>query len=185
MNKYILIVIIAVLFIFILFIILKINKIIRLGNKVKESSSGIDIGLTKRYDVLSKMIEVVKGYVKHEEETFFETVKYRMDMNMDEKAEANNVMTNNFKKINILAENHPELKATENFMALQKSIVDVEEHLQAARRLYNSNVTLYNNLIQTFPTLIIAKLIGAKEKQYFEASTEEKQSIDVIERLTK
>ena len=165
----ILIAIIVILFIIAIWYISTSNKLNRAIVKIDESLSGIDVALTKRYDVLTKMIDVVKSYAKHEKETLFEVIKLRENMSMKEKNEANHAMDENFKKINIIAENYPELKSSENYKTLQQSIVDVEEHLQAARRLYNSNVSLFNQLLVSFPTSSIAKNKGMVKKEFFEA----------------
>lgn len=113
------------------------NGIKRSQLKVEEAESGIDVALTKRYDVLTKMLDVVKGYQAHEKTVLTELVKLRSGMTMAEKNAANQKMEQLTKDINILAENYPELKSSNNFMELQKTIADVEEHLQAARRLYS------------------------------------------------
>lgn len=153
-------------------IISMINSIRRASIKIEEAASDIDVSLTKRYDVLTKMIEVVKGYAKHEKEVMFTTVELRKNMTLDEMTKANLQMDDNYNKVIAVAEAYPDLKASENFMVLQKAIVDVEEHLQAARRFYNSNVTHYNELIEIFPTNIIAKRYGYNRKDYFKADEE-------------
>ena len=147
--------------------------------KIDESLSGIDVALTKRYDVLTKMMDVVKAYAKHEKETLFEVINLRKDMTIQEKNEANKAMDENMKKINIVAENYPELKSSENYKTLQQSIADVEEHLQAARRLYNSNVSLFNQLLVTFPTSSIAKNKGMTKKDFFEADETKREDVKI------
>jgi LemA protein len=155
------------------------NKLNRAVVKIDESLSGIDVALTKRYDVLTKMMDVVKAYAKHEKETLFEVINLRKDMSIQEKNEANKAMDENMKKINIVAENYPELKSSENYKTLQQSIADVEEHLQAARRLYNSNVSLFNQLLVTFPTSSIAKSKGMTKKDFFEADETKKEDVKI------
>lgn len=155
------------------------NKLNRAVVKIDESLSGIDVALTKRYDVLTKMIDVVKAYAKHEKETLFEVINLRKDMSIQEKNEANKAMDENMKKINVVAENYPELKSSENYKTLQQSIADVEEHLQAARRLYNSNVSLFNQLLVTFPTSSIAKNKGMTKKDFFEADETKKGDVKI------
>lgn len=147
--------------------------------KIDEADSGIDIALTKRYDVLIKMMDVVKAYTKHEKETLFEVVKLRKNMNISEKNEANNKMNNNFEQIKIIAENYPELRSSDNYIALQNAIVEVEEHLQAARRLYNSNVSTFNQKIVVFPSSIVANLKGLKEVAFFEADETKKEDVKI------
>lgn len=155
------------------------NRFNRLNIKIEESVSGIDVALTKRYDVLTKMIEVVKGYIKHEKEVIFKVVELRNNMTIKERNDANSSMDESFNKINLLSEDYPDLKASENFKILQRSIVDVEEHLQAARRLYNSNVSSYNELLLSFPSSIIAGVKHLKKKDFFAAKEEEKDNVNV------
>lgn len=147
--------------------------------KIDEADSGIDVALTKRYDVLTKMIAICKGYAKHEKETITDTIKYRKGMSMEERAEANNKMTETFGKINVLAEAYPDLKASENFKTLQQSVTDVEEHLQAARRLYNSNISSYNQRVVTFPSSIVASTKGLAKREFFEAEDAKKEDVEI------
>ena len=155
------------------------NKLNRAVVKIDESLSGIDVALTKRYDVLTKMIDVVKAYAKHEKETLFEVINLRKDMSIQERNEANKAMDENFKKISVVAESYPELKSSENYKTLQQSIADVEEHLQAARRLYNSNVSLFNQLLVTFPTSGVAKIKGLSKKDFFETDATKKEDVKI------
>lgn len=147
--------------------------------KIEEADSDIDVALTKRYDVLTKMIEVVKGYSKYEQETLFKTIELRSHMTIQEKNAANQAMGENFAKINALAENYPELKASENFKTLQKTIADVEEHLQAARRFYNANVSSYNQKLVTFPSSIIANSKGLTKKDFFVAEEGKREDVKI------
>ena len=147
--------------------------------KIDEANSGIDVALTKRYDVLTKMIDVVKGYTKYEQETIFKTVELRQGMTIQEKNDANATMEENFTKIAALAENYPDLKANETYKELQLSIADVEEHLQAARRLYNSNVSIYNQKIVTFPSSIIANSKGMTKKDFFIAEDKKREDVKI------
>lgn len=147
--------------------------------KVDESESGIDVALTKRYDVLTKMLDAVKGYQKHEQSVLSELVKLRTGMSMTEKKAANAAMDKVSRDINVLAEGYPQLKANTNFVELQKAIVDVEEHLQAARRLYNSNVNAYNTKLVVFPSSIIAKNMGAVKRELFEADEIKRQDVKI------
>lgn len=125
------------------------------------------------------MIEVVKSYAKHEKETLFEVIKLRKDMSIKEINDVNRVMDENFRKINVVAESYPELKSSENYKTLQKSIVDVEEHLQASRRLYNSNVSLYNQLLVSFPTSIVANNKKMTKKEFFEIDETKKEDVKI------
>lgn len=167
----------VVVAIIVLWYITTYNGIKVLKLKVKEGASGIDVALTKRYDTLTKLLDVVKGYQKHEKEVLVEVINLRSGMSMAERNEANRKMDDMMSRINVLAEAYPELKSSNNFLELQKSITDVEEHLQAARRLYNANVSAYNAKIVMFPNSIVASGMGAVEEPYFEA--EEAKRADV------
>lgn len=179
-STYILIVIgLLFLLTFIAWYIIVINKINVALIKIEEANSGIDVALTQRYDVLTKMIDVVKAYTKHEKETLFEVVNIRNNMKIEEKSEINNKMNNNFEQIKIIAENYPELRSNENYKTLQLSINEVENNLQTARKVYNSNVSNYNKIIVTFPNSIAAKLKGMKQKEFFEANEEKKNDVKI------
>ena len=172
----IIIVIAAIITLYIISISNGLNKALV---KIDEANSGIDVALTKRYDVLTKMVDVVKGYAKYEQETLLKTIELRQGMTMKEKNEANAMMEEQFTKIAAIAENYPELKASENYKTLQLSIADVEEHLQAARRLYNSNVSIYNQKIVTFPSSIIANSKGMTKKEFFNAEEKKREDVKI------
>lgn len=172
-------IILGILAVLIITIISMSNKLVRLQVKIEEADSGIDVALAKRYDVLTKMIEVVKGYAKHEKEIMFEVVKLRKGMSLESKNIENEKMNHNMEKINILAEAYPDLKANENFKYLQKTIVEVEEHLQAARRFFNSNVSAYNQMIAVFPSNIIAKAKHLTKKDFFEVDQTMKENVKI------
>lgn len=137
--------------------------------KVEEALSGIDVALTKRYDVLTKMVDIVKGYQKHEKELLVEVINLRMGMSMQERSDANQKMDKLSEQIRLMVENYPDLKASNNFAELQKAVRDVEEHLQAARRMYNANVTSYNTKLVTFPSSVVAGMMGAAKAELFVA----------------
>lgn len=176
---YVIIGIVVVLFIIVMWIISTSNKLNRTIVKVEEADSGIDVALTKRYDVLTKMMDVVKAYASHEKDTLFEVINLRKGMSTEEKMAANNKMNSNFEKINVIAEAYPELKSSENYKTLQQSIVEVEEHLQAARRMYNANVSIYNQMLVTFPTSVIANSKKLSKKAFFEAEEVKKQDVKI------
>lgn len=173
----ILFLIIAVFVIGVIWWIATSNGIKVSGLKVKEAESGIDVALTKRYDVLTKMVDIVKGYKEYEASTMIELVKLRSGMSMREMNNANKNMDDVRRSINVIAENYPQLRSSENFVELERAVVDVEEHLQAARRLYNANVTHYNTKIITFPSSIVAGSMGAVEKEFFEAEDMKKSDV--------
>ena len=156
------------------------NRLRRYQVKIDEASSGIDVALTKRYDLLTKEVATVKGYAKHESETLTNVTSMRRpasNATMKEKSEFSAACTKAFDSINVVAEAYPDLKASANFTALQNQIAEVEEQLQASRRVYNSNVSTFNQDIVVFPTSIIARHYHFEKRDFFEA--EEAKRADV------
>jgi LemA protein len=153
------------------------NRFARLAVKIDESDSGIDVALTKRYDTLTKMLDVTKGYAKHEAEVLANVVRLRGGMSMAERGAANRQMDELSGRIDVLAESYPALKASENYKELQRSVADVEEHLQAARRIYNMNVSAFNQLLVSWPASIVGNGMGHTKKDFFEADEGKKQDV--------
>lgn len=157
------------------------NNLKRLEVKVEESLSGIDVALTKRYDLLTKMLDTTKGYAKHESETLEKVIKWRNGIPANATLEEKNEFASSLSKvasgINVVVEQYPDLKANDMFGKLQAGIRDSEEQLQAARRIYNANVSTINSSIVTWPTSIVANKIGLQKKTFFEA--EETKKADV------
>lgn len=156
------------------------NGLRRLNVKVDEAESGIDVALSKRYDLLTKEVAIVKGAAKHEKETLESVISMRRPekgASMKEKSEFATEVTKAFDTINVVMERYPELKATENFTVLQKQAFEVEEQLQAARRVYNSNVSALNQKIVSFPTSFVASKGGIVKRDFFEV--EEMKRADV------
>jgi LemA protein len=178
-----LIVIGAILLIFLFWYIGVMNRLRQLELKVDEAESGIDVALTKRFDMLTKMLETTKGYAKHEAETLEKIVKWRSGIpnnaSLEEKAEFQEQMDRVAQGINVVVEKYPDLKANTVFLELQASIRNAEEHLQAARRLYNANVTKINHIIVTFPQSIVANMIHMDKKPYFEAEDRKREDVEM------
>lgn len=151
--------------------------------KIDEANSGIDVALTKRYDLLTKSLAIAKGYAKHESETLIETIKMRNEkgvsaMSQEEKSEFNSKLAGAQKSLDVVVENYPTLKADSHFLELQKQSADCEEQLQAARRLYNANVSIFNQKRVMFPSSIAAKSCGfLSDMEFFKA--EEAKRADV------
>ena len=124
--------------------------------RVEEGLSGVEVALTKRYDMLTKMLDTAKGYMAHESELFTKVIALRRGMSVAEMNEAQQQMDSLSGKLFAVAENYPELRSSDVFVELQRGIRDAEEHLQAARRLYNSSVTAYNTAIAVFPAKLLA-----------------------------
>lgn len=153
------------------------NRFERLAVKIKESDSSIEVALTKRFDTLTKMLEAAKGYAKHEAEVLSNLVNLRRGMDMAERAEANQRMDELAGRINILAEAYPALKASEVFVQLQRSVAEVEDNLQASRRIYNMNVSAFNQLLVSWPASLVGLQRGHTPKQFFEAEERKKEDV--------
>ena len=158
------------------------NKLRQLELKVHEAESGIDVALTKRFDMLTKMLETTKGYAKHEAETLEKVVKWRsgipQNATVKDKEEFLSQMNQVASGINVVVEQYPDLKANTVFLGLQSAVANTEEHLQAARRLYNANVTRINTVIVTFPQSIVANAIHMEKKAYFEAEEKKREDVE-------
>jgi LemA protein len=166
-----------VIFIIILWYITTMNGLRRSQVKVSEALSDIDVALIKRQDVLIKMLDITKAYTKYEKETILETIHLRSRMSSSERSAALNEMDQANQFINAVAENYPELRSSENYKQLQISVMDVEEHLQAARRLYNGNVSYLNQKIVSFPSSIVAKQLNITQEEFLEAAADKRQDI--------
>ncbi len=169
------IIIVAIVVIAALWLISTSNNFKRAQIKIDESLSGIEVALTKRYDTLTKMLDVTKGYMKHEQETFAQIIQMRKGMGVAEMNEATRQMDAVASQIQVTAEAYPELRSSEVFVGLQRTIADAEEHLQAARRLYNANVTRFNTMKEVFPS----SLLGSKYDKYEFFEAEEHKRVDV------
>ncbi len=155
---------------FIYFIIVY-NKIIYFKNLYKQAEADIDVFLKKRKDLLSKLVDVVKGYAEFEQTTLERIVQARnlaMQQNLNNAAQFESKINETIKSIFALAENYPVLKANENFLELQREISEIEEDLQKARRFYNGVVQAYNTYIQKFPNILLAKALNLKPFDYFD-----------------
>ena len=158
------------------------NRMRRELVKIDEAASGIDVALTKRFDLLTKTVATVKGYAKHESETLTNVISMRRPASnapMAEKAAFSNQVTKAFDSINVVAEQYPDLKANANFTALQNQIAEVEEQLQASRRVYNSNVSVFNQEIVVFPTSIVARHYGFQKRDFFEAEAAKREDVKI------
>jgi LemA protein len=157
------------------------NKFRRYQVAVEEAKSGIDVALTKRFDLLTKMFDITKGYAKHEHDTLADVIGLRTGIpagtSVKDLSDINGKLDAEQKKIEIVFEKYPDLKANTVFIELQASSRDAEEHLQASRRLYNSNVKVYNELLLVFPSSIIAHHYHFEKADFFEA--EEAKRSDV------
>ena len=164
-TQYIVYIIIGIL---VLWVIFGFNSLIRRRNRVKEAWSDIDVQLKRRYDLIPNLVETVKGYATHEQQTFQQVIEARSKAmgahSLGEHQQAENMLTGALKSLFALAEAYPQLRASENFQRLQADLTDAEDKLQAARRFYNSTVRDYNTAIQQVPTNILASIFNFKER---------------------
>ena len=155
------------------------NKLVNARNKVENQFSQIDIQLKRRADLIPNLVETVKGYAKHEKDTFEAVINARNKAvnagSVNEKIEANNELTGALNKLFALAEAYPELKANENFLSLQNDLKETEDKITYARQFYNDSAMQFNNLVQMFPTNFIANMFGFKKFDYFKIDEKEKE----------
>jgi len=159
------------------------NSLIQGRLRVKEAFSQIDVQLKRRTNLIPNLVETVKGYAKHEKSTLTEVTKLRTSLlnakTPEKKAEVNNMITDALKTIFAVAENYPDLKASQNFKALQEELEDTENKIAYSRQFYNSNVLDYNTKLQVFPNVIFAKLLNFKPTEFFQTIEEEKKPVKV------
>ncbi len=152
--------------------ILSYNRLISLRNRVKEAWADIEVQLKRRYDLIPNLVETVKGYAAHEREIFEKVTEARTRAigakTIKERGEAENALSGTLKTLFAVSENYPQLRASENFLELQRELTDTEDKIQAARRFYNGNVRDFNTSLQSFPKNIIANTFGFKEAEFFE-----------------
>ncbi len=180
MWLYILIAIIAVVAIY---VIVQYNKLINARNDVKEAFSTMDVYLKKRWDLVPNLVEVVKQYAKHEEDTFTQITALRTgnydEMLTNKKININEQLTEGISKVMAVAENYPELKASENFLNLSAELTKIEDEIANSRKYYNGTVRNLNNKIQMFPSNIIATIFKFEQANMFEANIEERNNVKV------
>lgn len=152
--------------------ILTYNRLIALRNRMKEAWADIDVQLKRRYDLIPNLVAIVKGYAAHESGVFERVTEARTRamgaQTLKEKGEAENILSSTLKSLFAVSENYPDLKASANFLELQRELTDTEDKIQAARRFYNSNVLELNNKVQSFPANIIANMFNFKPAEFFE-----------------
>ena len=171
------IVILIVVLVIVYWCIRTVNGFKKKEIRVEEGLSGVEVALTKRYDMLTKMLDTAKGYMAHESELFAKVIELRRGMSVAEMNDAQQQMDSLSGKLFAVAENYPELRSSDVFVELQRGIRDAEEHLQAARRLYNSSVTAYNTAIAMFPAKILAG--SHQPKEFFAAGAGKREDVKI------
>ena len=179
----IILIIVGIVVLLVLWFIAIANKLAKKKMKAEQAFADVDVYLTQRYDLIPNLVSTVKGYSKHEKETFEAVVKARNAAvnagNMNEKIDADNVVTEAIGKLFALAEAYPELKANENFVKLQDSLESVEKDLVGARRYFNAAAQEYNFATKVIPDTIVAGILGYKPISMFTASEEQRKNVKV------
>lgn len=159
------------------------NGIVSLRNRTQEAWSDIDVQLKRRHDLIPNLVETVKGYAKHEKELFEKVTEARSKAmqahGAKEAGKAENMLSDTLKSLFAVAENYPQLRASENFQKLQDELTDTENKIEAARRFYNGNVRDFNIKIQVFPNSMVAGMVGAKAFELFQIAEAEKATPQV------
>ena len=176
----IIVIIVGLLLLGIFYAIGTYNKLVNARNKVDNQFSQIDIQLKRRSDLIPNLVETVKGYAKHEEGTFTAVVEARNKAvsanGINDKIAAENELTGALNKLFALTEAYPELKANENFLSLQNDLKDTEDKITYARQFYNDSAMSFNNLVEMFPSNIVASMFKFAKYKYFEANEEDKNT---------
>ena len=159
------------------------NRLITTKMRVSEALSQIDVQLKRRTDLIPNLVETVKGYAKHEKGVLEEVTKARTSLmqadSAQEKAKANNVLSDTLKSLFAVTENYPNLKASENFLALQEELSDTENKIAYSRQFYNSNVLDYNTKLQIFPDSLVASMLQFKPAEFFATDEKDKEPVKV------
>ena len=157
------------------------NRLVKQKNSVKKAEAGIDIALKQRFDLIPNLVECVKGYSNHESTTLEEIVEQRTAYNNNQGLDVKQAeeINRKFNHIMAVAENYPDLKANSQYLNLQSSLAKIEEKLQFARTIYNSEVTKYNNLIETVPSSMVAKIFAFERAELFTIDEDNRENINI------
>lgn len=162
----------ALVVLLLLLFVLLYNRLVRFRNRTDNAWSQVDVQLKRRYDLIPNLVETVKGYAAHERETFEQVVEARAAAQaagtVEEQAEAENLLTGALRQLFALAEDYPELRASENFRQLAEELGEAEDRISTARQIYNDTVLTYNNTVQTVPSNLVAAVAGFVPRAYFE-----------------
>jgi len=176
-------IVLGVVVLLVIFVVAAYNGLVRLRNRIDNAWAQIDVQLRRRYDLIPNLVETVKGYAAHERQTFEEVTKARANaMNAQgpaDQAQAENVITGALKSLFAVAEAYPELKANQNFLALQEELTATEGRIAYARQFYNDEVLKLNTRIQSFPTNVLANSLGFRAREYFEADDTSRGPVSV------
>ncbi|HEV3473382.1 MAG TPA: LemA family protein [Actinomycetota bacterium] len=168
-----------------LFVIVGYNRLVRLRNRIEAAWAQIDVQLRRRHDLIPNLVETVKGYAAHERETLEAVTRARQQAvqaqggGVESQAQAENFLTQTLRQLFAVAEAYPDLKANENFLALQEELTGTESRIAFARQFYNEQVLAYDNSLETFPSNLLAGAFNFEAKQYFEAEEDSREPVRV------
>ena len=177
------VILIAVVVLILLYLVLSYNRLVKLRNRIANAWAQIDVQLRRRYDLIPNLVETVKGYAKHEKETFDRVTQARANainaQGVGAQAQAENAITGALKTLFAVAEAYPDLKANQNFLNLQEELSSTEGRIAYARQFYNDAVLQLNTKVQSFPSNLIANMFGFREHEYFEADDTSRGPVSV------
>lgn len=167
----------------VIFLITTYNRLVRLRNRVEAAWSQIDVQLRRRHDLIPNLVETVKGYAAHERETLEAVTRARQQavaaQGVEDQAQAENMLTQTLRQLFAVAEAYPELKANENFLALQEELTGTESRIAFSRQFYNEQVLAYDNALETFPSNLVAGAFNFEPKPYFEVEETVREPVRV------
>ncbi len=179
----VLIIVIVLVVLVVLYFISTYNGLVSLKNKVEDEASQIDVELKRRFDLVPNLVEIVKGYTKHEKETLDSVVKARNSYvtanELGDKLKADGELSNAISRLFALSEAYPDLKANTNFLELQTELSEIEQKIVYARQFYNDSVLKLNNKIEMFPSNIVAKMFNFSKKTFFEVQENERENVKI------
>jgi LemA protein len=179
-----LIVLLVLLALPVLFVIVQYNSLIALRNHISESWSNVDTELKRRYDLIPNLVSTVKGYAAHEQTVFERVIELRNRCaanhgSIGDQARDENQLVDALKRLFVLVENYPQIKADQHFLKLQHELINTENRIQAARRFYNGNVRDYRNKCESFPSNLVAQMFSFKTGEFFSVPPSMKEVPDV------
>ena len=177
------IIVVAVVVILVLFVWLGFNGLVKSRNRVDNAWSQIDVQLKRRHDLIPNLVETVKGYAAHESGTLEAVTNARANainaQGPEQQAQAENQLTGALKSLFAVSEAYPDLKANQNFLALQEELTSTEDRIAYARQFYNDSVLTYNTKIQKFPTVLLAGMFNFEKRDFFDAAPEDTAPVQV------
>jgi LemA protein len=180
-------IVLGIVVLLLIFGVVAYNRFVSQRQLIRDAYANIDTELRRRYDLIPNLVETVKGYAAHERQTFENVTRARQQaiaaQGPEAQAQAENVLTAALRQLFAVAENYPQLRASENFQALQAELSNTEDRIQTSRRFYNANVRDYNERVQSVPSNVIASMFGFRGEAYFEIEESERATVSEAPRV--